>query len=44
MIRVNEMRDDKYYYNEKKVFGWKKKRNRVFLGDDLYVQVVKVML
>ena len=27
---------------KKKVFGWEKKRNRVFLGDNLYVQVVKV--
>ena len=42
MIRVNEMKDDKYYYNEKKrcLIG-KRKGKEFFLGDDLYVQVVK---
>ena len=43
MIRVNEMRDDKYYYNEKKrCLVGKRKGTEFFLGDDLYVQVVKV--
>ena len=43
MIRVNEMRDDKYYYNEKKrCLVGKRKGTEFFLGDNLYVQVVKV--
>ena len=42
MIRVNEMRDDKYYYNEKKkCLVGKRKGIEFFLGDELHIQVVR---
>ena len=42
MIKVNEMKDDKYYYNERRrcMIG-KRKGREFFLGDELYIQVVK---
>ena len=42
MIRVNEMRDDIYYYNEKKrCLVGKRKGIEFFLGDELHIQVVR---